>query len=83
MNLFVQTVAACPSGQLVFRDIWPCRLVIAGKERYLYVAAAFEASTPVGHSVKRCLAMMTHLASASNVSSQRLENTFKLIDIEL
>jgi hypothetical protein len=44
MHLFVQTVAACPSGQLVFRDIWPCRLVVAGEERHLYVAAAFEAS---------------------------------------
>lgn len=43
VHLFVQTVAA-PSGQLVFRNIWPCRLGVAGEERYLYVAAAFEAS---------------------------------------
>jgi hypothetical protein len=55
MHLCVQTVAASPFGRLAFRDNCPCRLVVAGEARYLYVVAAVEAS------VKRSLAMMTHL----------------------
>lgn len=44
VHLCVQTVAAGPFGRLAFRDSWPCRLAVAGEDRSLYVAAAFEAS---------------------------------------